>query len=44
MFVELNMNTIPNNTTNVIDSSLWNTLIPSHPELLDDISNDKEND
>ena len=37
---------IPNNTSGVVESPIWNTLIPSHYELLDDIddSDDKENE
>ena len=46
MFSKLNKSPIPNNTTNVANSSIWSTLIPSCPELPDDIddSNDKENE
>ena len=34
---------IPNNTIDVVESLIWNTLIPSCPKLADDIddSNDK---
>jgi hypothetical protein len=45
MFLKLNMSLIPYNPTDVAESPIWNTLIPSHLELLDDIddSNDNEN-
>jgi hypothetical protein len=40
------MSLIPNNPSNVVESPIWNTLIPSRPELPDDIedSNDNENE
>ena len=46
MFLKLNMSLIPSNPTDVAESPIWNTLIPSRPELLDDIddSDDNEND
>ena len=46
MFMKLNMSFIPNNPTNVAESPIWNTLIPSRPELPIDIddSNDNENE
>ena len=46
MFFKLNISLIPNNPTNVAESPIWNTLIPSHHELLDDIndSNDNKNE
>ena len=46
MFLKLNMNLIPNNLTKVMESTIWNTLIPSRLELPDDIddSNDNENE
>jgi hypothetical protein len=37
MFLKLNMSLVPNNP--VVESSIWNTLIPPHPELPDDIDN-----
>ena len=37
MFLKLNMPLIPNNLANVAESLIWNTLIPSPLELLDDI-------
>ena len=43
MFLKLNMSMIPNNTTDVTDSSIWNALIPSHPDLLDDIDDSNDN-
>ena len=46
MFLKLNMSLIPNNPADVAESPIWNTLIPSRPELQDDIDNsdDSEND
>ena len=46
MFLKLNMSQIPNNLVDVVESPVWNTLIPSRPELPDDIddSNDNENE
>ena len=45
MFLKLNMSLISNNLANVADSLIWNTLIPSCPELPYDIdnSNDSKN-
>ena len=43
MFLKVNMSLIPNNPTYVTKSSIWNTLIPSHLELLDDIGNSNDN-
>jgi hypothetical protein len=37
MLLELNMSMTPTNTIDVANSSIWNTLIPSHPDLLDGI-------
>jgi hypothetical protein len=44
MFLKLNMSLIPNNPVDVTESPIWNTLISSHPEMLDDIDDygDKE--
>ena len=42
-FFKLNMSLIPNNPTNVAESPIWNTLIPSHHELLDDINDSNDN-
>ena len=46
IFLKLNVSPIPNNPPDVAQSSIWNTSIPSRPELPDDIddSNDNEND
>jgi hypothetical protein len=46
MFLKLNMSMIPNNPTYVVESPIWNTLIPSRPELPNDIddSDDNENE
>ena len=44
MLLNLNRSLIPNNTTNVLESSIWNTLIPSRPELTDDIDNSDDNE
>ena len=44
MFLKLNMSLIPNNPTNVVESPIWNTLIPSCLELLDDIDDYEDND
>jgi hypothetical protein len=46
MFLKLNMSLIPNNPIDVAESPIWNTLIPSHPRLPDDIDDcdDNEND
>ena len=37
MFLKLNKSMLLKNTTDVVESSIWNTLIPSSLELLDDI-------
>ena len=46
MFLKLNMSPIPNNLAYVAESPIWNTLIPSRFELLDDVddSDDYENE
>ena len=44
MFLKLNISLIPNNTTFVTESSIWNTLIPSHLELPYDIDNSNNNE
>ena len=44
MFLKLKRSLIPNNTTIVVEFSIWNTLIPSHVELLDNIDNENEHD
>ena len=46
MFLKLNKSLIPRNTTYVVESSIWNTLIPYLLELLDDMDdfNDNENE
>ena len=46
MFLKLNMSLILDNPADVAESPIWNTLIPSHLELPDDIddSNDNENE
>ena len=46
MFLKSNMSLIPNNSVDVTESLIWNALIPSCPELSDDInsSDDKENE
>ena len=46
MFLKLNMSPILNNPANVAESPIWNTLIPSHLELPNDIddSNEYENE
>ena len=46
MLLKPNMSMNPNNTTDVADSSIWNTLSPSRLEMPNDIddSDDKEND
>jgi hypothetical protein len=33
MFLRLNMSPIPNNLANVVESLIWNTLIPSRLEF-----------
>ena len=44
MFWNLNRSLIPNNTTVVAESLIWNILIPSHPELQDDIDDSDHNE
>jgi hypothetical protein len=46
MFLNLNMSLIPINPAGFAESSIWNTLIPSRPQLPDDIddSDDNENE
>ena len=46
MFLKQNMSLISNNPANVTESTIWNTLIPSCLELLNDIddSDDNENE
>ena len=46
MFLKLNMSLILNNQAIIAESLIWNTLIPSQPELPDyiDDSNDNENE
>ena len=50
MFLKLHKSLKPNNTTYVMESLIWNTLIPSRHELPDDIvdsygnGNKEEND
>ena len=46
MFLKLNMSLILNNPTNVVESLIWSTLIPSCLDLPDDIddSDDNENE
>ena len=46
MFLKLNMSLISNNTANVAETLIWNTLIPSRPELPNNIvdSDDNENE
>ena len=46
MFLKLNMSSILNNLADVAESPMWNTLIPSRLELLDNIddSDDNENE
>jgi hypothetical protein len=44
MFLKLNMSLIPNNPTNVTAPPIWNTLIPSRPELPNDIDNYDDNE
>ena len=39
-----NMSLISNNSIDVAESSIWNTLLPSHPELLDDTDNSHDTD
>ena len=40
------MSLSPNNSVDVTESLIWNALVPSRPELSDDINNsdDKENE
>jgi hypothetical protein len=46
MFLKLDMSLIPSSSSNVTEPPIWNTLLPSRLELLDDIddSNDNENE
>ena len=44
MFLKLSISLIPNNPTHVEESLIWNTLIPSRHELLDDIDDDNDDD
>ena len=44
MFLKLNMSLIPNNPTYVAEALIWNTLIPAHPKLLDDIDDYDDNE
>ena len=48
MFLKVNMSLIHYDQANVLESLIWNTLIPSCPELPNDIGNfddnEKEND
>jgi hypothetical protein len=45
-FLKINMSLIPNDQADVPKTLIWNTLIPSCPELSDDIggSDDNENE
>ena len=38
------MSLIPNNLVDVMESLIWNTLIPSHPKLPHDIDNSNDED
>ena len=38
------MSLIPNNPLDVVESLIWNTLIPSQPELANGIDNSDDND
>ena len=44
MFLKLNMSLILNNTKNVGEHSIWNTLIPYRLELPNDINNFDDNE
>jgi hypothetical protein len=44
MFLKLNISLNPNNSANVARSPILNTLIPSRPELLDDIDDFDDNE
>ena len=46
VFLKRNMSLIPNNPIDIAEFPVWNTLIPSRHELLDDIddSHDTENE
>lgn len=44
MLLNLNRSLIPNNITIVLESLIWNTLIPSRPKLTDDIDNSDDNE
>ena len=43
-FLKLKRSPIPNNIAVVEESSIWNNLIPSHPELPKDIDNSDDNE
>ena len=43
MFLKLNMSLILNNPTNVPESLIWNTLIPSCPKFPNDIDDSDDN-
>ena len=44
MFLKLNMSLILNNPTNFMESPIWNTLIPSRPQLPNDIDDSSDNE
>ena len=44
MCLKLNMSTFPNIIADVTESSIWNTMITSRHELLDDIDDSDDND
>ena len=44
MFLKLNMSMFPNIIADVTEWSIWNTLITSRHELLDDIDDSDDND
>ena len=44
MFLKLNRSLIPDNPTDVAESPIWNTLIPSRLELPNDIDNSDDNE
>jgi hypothetical protein len=44
MFLKLIMSLIPDNPTHFTASPIWNTLIPSRLELLDDINDSSDNE
>jgi hypothetical protein len=43
MFLKFNMSLFPNILADFIKSPIWNTLIPSHPKLPNDIDNYDDN-